>query len=103
MSHQAVIVRFPGDPEQLARAYSEGIRRFRTANPTIRPDACFLGHSDRTTDALVVVLLWPEGTSHEVLGKFLVERLGELGLPRPDQVDHVAVGAAGWDACAALC
>jgi hypothetical protein len=102
MTRQAVVIRFPGDPQQLAKSYAEGIRKFQAAHPTVRPEACFLGRTDRKADALVVVLLWPEGTSHEVLGKFLVERLAEVGLPRPDQIDHMAVDAAGWQAFAAL-
>jgi len=99
---EAVILSFPGDPQQVAKAYAAGVRRFSGERPDIRPDVCFIGTSDRQRDALVVVLLWPEGTSHEILGKFLLPRLAELGLPRPTQVDHVGVAAAGWDAIVAL-
>ena len=33
MGQDAVIVRFPGKPEQLLPRYAEGIRRFRAAHP----------------------------------------------------------------------
>jgi hypothetical protein len=102
MNRDAVILTFPGDPQQIARAYADGIRRFSAERADARPDACFIGTSDRQPNALVVTLLWPAGVSHEHLGRFLLARLAELGLPRPSQVDHINVIAAGWDAVGAV-
>jgi hypothetical protein len=102
MSQEAVIIRFPGDPKELARKYAAGIRQFREAHPEIHPAAIFLGQSDQTPDGLTVVVLWPEGVSHEILGHHLLKALGNLGLPRPSSADHLAIGAVGWDAVAAI-
>jgi hypothetical protein len=102
MKRDAVIRTFPGDPEQIARAYADGTRRFSAERADVRPDACFIGTSDRQPNALIVTLLWPPGTRDELLGRFLVAHLAELDLPRPSQVDHVTVLAAGWDAVGAL-
>jgi hypothetical protein len=97
----ATIVRFPGDPKQLAPRYAEGLRQFREAHPTLRPESIFLGTSDLTPNQLVVVLLWPEGIGHEKIGGFLLPRLKELGLERP-QVEHLVIGGAGVDGITAL-
>ena len=59
MARDAVIVRFPGDPNVLAPRYAEGLRRFRKTHADIQPETIFLGASDATPNALVVVLLWP--------------------------------------------
>ena len=61
----------------------------------------FLGRSDVTQDALVVVLLWPPGVDHGVLGGFLLPQLKELGLERPS-VDHLTVETVGFDAISSV-
>jgi hypothetical protein len=98
---EASIVRFPGNPKELAPRYAEGLRQFGEAHPGLRPDVIFLGQSDATPNRLVVVLLWPEGISHETIGGFLLPRLKDLGLERPE-VEHLAVERAGFEAMAAL-
>jgi hypothetical protein len=102
MARDAVIVRFPGDPKVVAPRYAEGLRRFRTAHPDIQPETIFLGSSDVTPNTLVVVLLWPEGVDHNVLGQFLVQNLKDLGLERPSGVDHLAVSTTGLAAIESL-
>jgi hypothetical protein len=98
---EASIVRFPGSPKELAPRYAEGLRQFAEAHPGLRPDAIFLGQSDATPNRLVVVLLWPEGIGHETIGRFLLPRLRDLGLERPE-VEHLSVERAGFEAMAAL-
>ncbi len=97
MAQDATIVRFPGNPDDLIPRYAEGLRRFSVAHPGIRPATIFLGRSDVTENALVVVVLWPQGIDHGVLGDFLLPQLKELGLERPS-VDHLAVETVGFDA-----
>ena len=99
MDRETVIVRFAGDPEDRIRRYAEGIRRFSAAHPQTRPEVIFTGRSEGDPNALVVVLVWPEGTSHEVLAHFLLSCIGELGLPRP-QAEHLTVSRVGWEAVA---
>jgi len=101
MAQQATIVRFPGNPDDLIPRYAEGLRRFSAAHPDIRPETMFLGRSDATPNALVVVLLWPPGVDHGVLGGFLLPHLKELGLERPS-VDHLTVGTVGFDAISSV-
>lgn len=103
MAQESVIVKFPGNPERLAPRYAEGLRRFRATRPDIRPETIVLGRSDRAPDALVVVILWPEGVDHHVLGGFILEELENIGLERPTAVDHLTVSGVGWDAIAATC
>jgi hypothetical protein len=98
MTREAVVLHFPGDPEKLRPKYAEGLRRFAEARPDVRPDVIFTGRSEESPQALVVVLLWPEGTSHEILGHFLLPALRDLGLERP-AAEHLTVSALGWDAC----
>jgi hypothetical protein len=102
MVQDAVIVRFPGAPGVVAARYAEGLRRFREANPETRPETVFLGRSERTPNELVVVLLWPEGVAHGVLGEFLLRQLADLGLERPTSVDHLAISCVGFDRIASL-
>jgi len=102
MAQDAVIVRFPGSPDVMAARYAEGLRRFGEANPTIRPLTMFLGRSEQTPDALVVVLLWPEGVDHTILGGFLLRHLAELGLERPSAIDHLSISHVGFDAIASI-
>ena len=102
MARDAVIVRFPGDPNVLAPRYAEGLRRFRKTHADIQPETIFLGTSDTTPNALVVVLLWPEGVGHHTLGKFLTENLKELGLERPIGVDHLTISRVGVSAIESL-
>jgi hypothetical protein len=97
MAREATVVRFAGDPERLLPRYAEGLRRFAAAHPSLRPDALFVSQSDAAPDALVAVLLWPEGVDHGVLGGFLLPQLKELGLERPT-VEHLTVLGAGFDA-----
>jgi hypothetical protein len=101
MTREASIVRFPGDPQQLMPRYAEGLRRFGAAHPHTRPEVIFVGRSDQTPNALVAILLWPEGVSHGLIGEFLLPLLKELGLERPT-VDHLSVGPVGFDAVAAV-
>ena len=101
MAQEASIVRFPGDPDQLMPRYAEGLRRFGAAHPNVRPEVIFVGQSDQTPNALVAILLWPEGVSHGLIGGFLLPLLKELGLERP-AVDHLSVGPVGFDAATAV-
>jgi hypothetical protein len=101
MAQDAVLLMFPGKPEEVAGRYAEGLRRFRAKNPGVVPETVFVGRSDKDADALAVVLLWPEGVSHQTLGQFLLKELGELGLQRP-QAEHVSVMATGWDRVSAM-
>jgi hypothetical protein len=102
MAQDAVIVRFPGNPELVAPRYANGLRQFQEAAPNTRPDVIFLGRSTKTPNELVVVLLWPEGVDHHVLGGFLLERLASLGLERPSAVEHFAIDRVGFEPIAAL-
>ncbi len=96
MAQDAVIVRFPGDPEVLAPRYAEGLRRFAAEHPEVRPLTTFVGTSSESPDALVVVMLWPIGVSHGLLARYMLLHLPELKLPRPI-VDHVLVRASTFD------
>jgi hypothetical protein len=101
MAQEAVVLKFPGKPEEVAGCYAEGLRRFRAANPGVAPETLFVGRSDAEPEGLAVVLLWPDGVSHETLGRFLLKELRELGLQRP-RAEHVSVMASGWDTVSAL-
>ncbi len=101
MAQEAVWLLFPGKPEEVAARYAEGVRRFRAANPQVAPETVFVGRSENDPNALAVMLLWPEGVSHELLGRFLLKELRELGLERP-RADHVTVMAKGWDPVSAI-
>jgi hypothetical protein len=101
MAQEAVVLTFPGKPEEVAARYAEGVRRFRAANPGVAPEVAFVGRGDRDPNSLSVVLVWPKGVSHETLGRFLLKELQGLGLQRP-QADHVSVMASGWEAVSAI-
>ena len=102
MAQDAVILRFPGDPTDLAKRYGEGLRRFAAKGATVRPETVFVGRDERDANMLVVVLLWPKDIDHEILSRHFLGSLTELGLPRPAKVDHVQVEAVGWEAVAGL-
>jgi hypothetical protein len=102
MAQDAVIIRFSGSPPDLAKRYGEGLRRFAASGGVVRPQNIFLARDARDPNVLVVVLLWPEGVDHSILGNHFLRSLSELGLPRPSQVDHLAVDTVGWEAVAAL-
>jgi hypothetical protein len=101
MIQEAVILRFPGSPNDVAGRYAEGIRRFGVEHPATRPVSIFTGRSEADPDALVVVLVWPEGVSHEALGHFMLGCIRELGLQRP-AAEHLSVDRVGWEAVAAV-
>jgi hypothetical protein len=101
MAQEAVWLLFPGNPADVAARYAEGLRRFRASNPAVAPETVFVGRSDKEPNGLAVMLLWPEGVSHEVLGHFLLSELRGLGLERP-RAEHVSVMASGWDQVSAL-
>lgn len=99
MAEEAVVMHFQGDPDVLAPRYAEGIRRFQAAHREIQPRSIVLG---RGVGELVVMIVWPEGVSHEVLGRFMGENLTDLGLPFPDPRTHLEVEARSWEEIAGL-
>jgi hypothetical protein len=92
MAQDVINLLFPGDSTDLLRRYADGVRQFRE-NGGAAPESLVVGHSD---EGLHVTLVWGEGVDHELLGRFLLARLADLGLPRP-QVNHGSLATTSWD------
>jgi hypothetical protein len=92
MAQDVVNLLFAGDSEDLLSRYGKGLRLFREAGG-VAPEQVVVAQGDA---GLYVTLVWSEHVPHDELGKFLLTRLGELGLPMP-RVDHATLTAASWD------
>lgn len=97
MAQDVINLLFPGDSDDLLPRYAGGVRQFSETGGTA-PEHLVVAHSDA---GLHVTLVWGDGVDHELLGHFLLGRLGELGLPRPE-VNHGTLATTSWDALAAL-
>lgn len=97
MAQDVVNVLFAGDSHALLPRYAEGVRRFHDTGGTA-PEQLVIAHSD---EGLSVTLVWGEGIDHEHLGHFLLGRLDDLGLPRP-QVNHGTLATNSWDSLTSL-
>ena len=91
MAQDVVNLLFPGDARQLLPRYAEGTSQFSRAGGT-PPEMLVVAH---TTEGLHVTLVWGEGVDHEHLGQFLLSRLEQLDLPRP-QVSHGTLAMTSW-------
>jgi len=97
MTQDVINLLFAGDSHDLLPRYAEGIRRLQDTGAT-PPEQLVIAHSDA---GLHVTLVWGEGVDHEVLGRFLLSRIADLGLPRP-QVNHGSLATTSWQALASL-
>lgn len=97
MAQDVVNLLFPGDSRDLLERYADGVRQFSQDGGT-PPEQLVIAHAD---EGLHVTLVWGEGVDHELLGHFLLGRLGELGLPRP-QVVHGTLATSSWESLSAL-
>jgi hypothetical protein len=97
MTQDVINLLFPGDSNELLPRYAEGVRRFAETGG-VAPEQVVVAHSEQ---GLRVTLVWGEGIDHELLGRFMLGSLGELGLPMP-RVDHASLAAVSWDALAGL-
>lgn len=97
MAQDVVNLLFAGDSRDLLKRYADGVRLFSQTGGTA-PEQLVIAHSD---DGLHVTLVWGEGVDHELLGRFLLGRLEDLGLPRP-QVIHGTLATTSWGSLTAL-
>lgn len=91
MAQDVVNVLFPGDSRDLLARYADGVRGFNQTGGT-PPENVVIAHTD---EGLHVTLVWGEGVDHELLGRFLLGRLDDLGLPRP-RVIHGTLATTSW-------
>lgn len=96
MAQDVINLVFVGDSQELLHRYAEGISQFHAAGGT-PPEQLVIAHSD---EGLRVTLVWGDSVDHELLGHFLLERLDQLGLPRP-QVSHGTLATTSWDSLTA--
>lgn len=92
MAQDVINLLFPGESTDLLPRYANGVRQFHENGGTA-PECLVVGHSD---EGLHITLVWGEGVDHELLGRFLLARLADLGLPRP-QVNHGTLATTSWD------
>lgn len=92
MAQDVVNLLFAGDSAELLPRYAAGVRQFDDAGG-VAPEQVVVAHGSA---GLNVTLVWGDGVDHELLGRFLLGRLGELGLPMP-RVDHGTLATSSWD------
>lgn len=97
MAQDVVTLLFAGDSADLLPRYADGVRQFRDTGG-VAPEHLVVAHGDQ---GLNVTLVWGEGVDHELLGRFLLGRLDQLGLPMP-RVDHGTLATTSWDALAGV-
>lgn len=91
MAQEVINLLFPGDSNDLLPRYAAGVRQF-TDSGGVPPQQIVIAHGEQ---GLHVTLVWGEGIDHELLGHFMLHRLDELGLPRP-QASHGTLATASW-------
>jgi hypothetical protein len=92
----ALIAHFDGEPEDLTRRFGTAAARYAHTQDAAQPETALLL---RNKDGITVVLVWPDGTSLQPFRTFLINSLGDLGLPHP-RVEHLRASAVTWDALA---
>lgn len=93
MAQDVINLLFPGDSSDLLARYAEGVRQFNRTGGRA-PEQVVIAHSGA---GLNVTLVWGEGVDHELLGRFMLSRIDDLGLPFP-QVSHGTLATTSWDA-----
>jgi hypothetical protein len=92
----ALIARFDGDPEDLARQFRLAAARYVESPGATEPEIAMLL---RDKHGIAAVLVWPDGASIQLFRTFLTGALGEIGLPHP-RVEHLRASALTWQAIA---
>jgi hypothetical protein len=92
----ALIAYFGGEPDDLTRRFGTAAARYALTEDAAQPEIALLL---RNKDGITVVLVWPDGTSMQPFRTFLIDSIGELGLPHP-RVEHLRASALTWKAIA---
>jgi hypothetical protein len=94
----ALIAHFDGDADDLTRRFSTAAARYDKDQDRPAPHTALLL---RNKDGITVVFVWPEGTSLQPFRTFLIDSIGDLGLPHP-RVEHLRASALTWGAIARI-
>jgi hypothetical protein len=91
----AVILRFNGDPDELAERFDIARQLWieAQAGDYARP---IFHASCKTKNGIVVVTAWPTNEAHKAFGRAMRPHLEAAGLPRPDSHEHLRIDTLGW-------
>lgn len=92
MVQDVINLLFAGDSHDMLAKYAEGARRYRESGGAA-PEHFTAALTD---EGLLISLIWPEGVSHEGLGRHMLDMLDELGLPFP-RVSHGELALTSWE------
>lgn len=90
----AVIVRFPGDPDDLLERFETARRRWIEAQDH-DPQPVFYA-ACKTGDGIVVINAWETQAAHHAFGHGLAPHLEAAGIARPENVERLAIDKLGW-------
>ena len=105
----AVIIRFDGDPDDLAERFERARRLWIAAQDGDYTQPVFYaackrrehprgGPRARQTDTgIVIVNVWETEAAHEAFNHRMRPHLEAVGMGMPDRLEHLGVDKLGWD------
>jgi hypothetical protein len=92
----AVILRFTGDPDDLAERFERARLLWIDAQDDEYNSPVFYAVC-RTDDGIIIINCWTTDADHRAFGRRMGPHLRAVGLGHPDKHEHLLIQKLGWD------
>jgi hypothetical protein len=96
MTPIAVLIRFRGDPDELAERFEKARQMWIEAQDGDYERPAFFA-TCRRKDGILVLTGWESAVGHRAFGEGIGPHIHAVELPAPEEIEHMRIETLGWE------